>query len=336
MEVKDRFIGFVLCAIVLTSCNSLSDCEKNFIEGIGISKGAYLTIQDNDKFLTANEVEELLAAMPLNGNTIIERRKIIAYSSRIYNDCSKVKSSNNKNGLAGCYKGELTITDKSYNRTKKSRSQKFSVQEYAAALREKYPQYEGYSDLTIVNAWVEKFPEVKSQIDFGQYARKREDFLKHFREATGTTEEEVSDGAALYNAALMYPELKEVLGIRTEAYEIDWDADAKKKSNTDVPVETSLTLENTIKVDVDLKGYYVIHNENKYYFDDAGEIHLSFKEDLPTWESLKAKVEMVFKFEKNRLVYEQVISTYEYDELKSTKTLSGTLARISSSPEGCN
>ena len=130
-------------------------------------------------------------------------------------------------------------------------NQKFSVQEYATAIREKYPQYEGYEDADIVNAFVEKFPEIKSQIDFGEEPSKkkdatvspytseegkfqyspsnsREDLLKQFRETTGLSEKDVPDGVIAYSAAQLYPELKETLGVRTEGYEVDWDELSQK------------------------------------------------------------------------------------------------------------
>ena len=130
-------------------------------------------------------------------------------------------------------------------------NQKFSVQEYATAIREKYPQYEGYEDTDIVNAFVEKFPDLKSQIDFGEEPSKkkdatvspytseegkfqyspsnsREDLLKQFRETTGLSEKDVPDGVIAYSAAQLYPELKETLGVRTEGYEVDWDELSQK------------------------------------------------------------------------------------------------------------
>lgn len=130
-------------------------------------------------------------------------------------------------------------------------NQKFSVQEYATAIREKYPQYEGYDDADIVNAFVEKFPDIKSQIDFGEEPSKkkdatvspytseegnfkyspsnsREDLLKQFRETTGLSEKDVPDGVVAYSAAQLYPELKETLGVRTEGYEVDWDELSQK------------------------------------------------------------------------------------------------------------
>ena len=130
-------------------------------------------------------------------------------------------------------------------------NQKFSVQEFAASIREKHPQYEGYSDLTLVDAFVKKYPDYKSQIDFGEDTSKkkdatvspsiskegkyqysplnsREELITQFRQTTGLSEKDVPDGVIAYNAAKLYPELKDALGVRTEAYQIDWDAEAKK------------------------------------------------------------------------------------------------------------
>ena len=361
MAVTIRFIIVAVGATVLASCNRLSDCEKNFIEGIGISERAYLTIQDDDKFLKANEVEELLAAMPLNGNDIRERRSIIAYASRVYNGCIKGKVHTNKNNLSGCYKGNLTITDKKYVITQENKVKKFSVQEYATALRNKYPQYEGYEDIDIVNAWVGKFPEVKNQIDFGvgknsnranetapivlddgsyEYSPRntRKTLIRQLRETTGLSKEEVSDDVLAFSAAQLFPKLRESLGVRVlEGQQIDFNSipinrllDANAYSVNPNHITTK------IAVDFDLNGYYTEYNGKKYFFDDNGVITLRFDEDLPTWESLKSQVQISFKLENKHLTYEQVISTYEDSQLRSTKTTSGTLTRVSSSLEACN
>lgn len=361
MEIKYSSYWIIISAIAFSSCNSLDDCERNFIEGTGLSKRAYLAIQDNDKLLEASEVEELLAAMPFGDIDIRDRRSIIHYAARIFNECVKSSPSAFEGIKAGCYSGEVFITDKSYDKAEN----KFSVSEYAAAIREKYPQYEGYEDADIVNAFVEKFPEIKSQIDFNdkgsanntieippvvlqdgsiKYSPKnsREVLIRQFRETTGLSEKNVSDGVIAYRAAETYPELKEALGVRTEGYEVDWGEVAKKKNKNRTspaatePSEQILSLQQTIKVDFDLQGYFVMYNEKKYFFDDAGVIRLSYKEDLPTWESLKAKVEIIFKLEKNSLRYEQIISTYRNNTLKGTKTTSGTLTRAYSTIEECN
>ena len=129
-------------------------------------------------------------------------------------------------------------------------NQKFSVQELATAIREKHPQYEGYSDLTVVNAFVEKYPEYKEKVDFGEPVKKkvdtespstgeaestksypfsnRKEFISQFREQTGLTEKDMADGVVIYNAAKLYPELKDMFGVRTEGYEVDWDAESQK------------------------------------------------------------------------------------------------------------
>lgn len=360
MEITYCRFWIIISAITLSSCNGLDDCERNFIEGTGISKRAYLAIQDNDKLLEASEIEEMLAAMPFGDNDIRKRYSIISYAARVYNECVKASPSAYKMNKIGCYSGEVFVTDKSYEKA----DDKFSVNEYADAIREKYPQYEGYEDADIVNAFVEKFPELRSQIDFNvkgstnttieippvilqdgsiKYSPKnsREVLIRQFRETTGLSEKNVSDGVIAYRAAETYPELKEALGVRTDGYEVDWGEVAKKKNkNRTSPAaseasEQRLSLQQTIKVDFDLNGYFVMYNEKKYFFDDAGVIRLSYKEDLPTWESLKAKVEIIFKLENNSLWYEQIISTYRNNTLKGTKTTSGTLTRAYSSIEDC-
>lgn len=130
-------------------------------------------------------------------------------------------------------------------------NQKFSVQEYAAAIRAQYPDAASLSDLTLVNTVIEQNPEVKDLIDFGEDTSKkkdatvspsiskegkyqysplnsREELITQFRQTTGLSEKDVPDGVIAYNAAKLYPELKDALGVRTEAYQIDWDAEAKK------------------------------------------------------------------------------------------------------------
>jgi len=361
MEMMIRFIIGVIGATVLSSCNNFSDCEKNFIEGIGISERAYLTIQDNDKFLTANEVEELLAAMPLNGNDIRERRSIILYVSRVYNRCIKDKAYRNKNNLSGCYQGSLTIRDKKYIISKKRQSKKFSVQELAAAVREKYPQFEGYDDQTLVDAYIKKNPEWSEKVDFGggkksdsiddiapivlddgsyEYSPRnsRKALIRQLRETTGLSKEEVSDDVLAFSAAQLFPKLRESLGVRIlEGQQIDLNfIPIKRILNANALSVNPNHITTEIAVDFDLNGYYTEYNREKYYFDDKGVINLRFDEDLSTLESIKAQVQTSFKLEKKHLVYEQIISTYEDNQLRSTKTTSGTLTRVSSSLEGCN
>ena len=270
MEITAKLLGLFTFIVALTSCNSLNDCEKNLIEGIGVSKRAYLTIQDEDLFLTANEVEKLLAAIPLNGNDIREMRFNIRHASRVHNNCIKDIIYDNKKSQVGCYTGELTIIDKNYYRKNGSDSQKFSVLEFANAVREKYPAYNGYSDMEIATAFAKKYPAYNSQIDFG---------------AVGDSPKFIG---------------------------------------------------SHIAVDFDLNGYFTEHDQKKYYFDKSGLIQLSFDEDLPVWKSISAKIKIVYRLERNNLLYEKIISTFEDDELKSKTTISGTLARVSNSIEGCN
>ena len=296
MEIKDSRYWIIIIAIAFSSCNSLDDCERNFIEGTGLTKRAYLAIQDNDKLLKASEVEELLAAMPLGNVDIRERRYIIVYASRVFNECVKASPSAFEMNKAGCYSGEVIITDKNYEKAE----DKFSIGEYAKAIKEKYPQYEGYEDIDIVNAFVEKFPDLKSQIDFGD------------------------------------------IGVSLKGYKVDWGELAKKKSkNRTSPKATQSTeqvlqLQEYIKVDFDLRGYYIEYNEEKKYFNEDGVINLSYSESLPSWRNLNAKIQILYKLEKNHLCYEQIISTYRNNTLSSTKTTSGTLSRVSSLIEECN
>ena len=151
-------------------------------------------------------------------------------------------------------------------------NQKFSVQEFANAVREKYPAYNGYSDMEIATAFAKKYPEYNSQIDFGeQPSKKKEDtespfigkggslqfspstekpapysfddkgnvtkyspentrieLIRQFRETTGFSKEEASDGVIAYSAAKLYPELKEALGVRTEPVQVNWDEESQK------------------------------------------------------------------------------------------------------------
>ena len=55
-------------------------------------------------------------------------------------------------------------------------NQKFSVQEYAAAIRAQYPEAASLSDLTLVNTVIEQNPEVKDLIDFGEETSKKKSF----------------------------------------------------------------------------------------------------------------------------------------------------------------
>lgn len=58
-------VGFILlCSYLLLSCNntSLDDCEKQFIQNLGISNTTYSTIQDKDRFLSREELAQFEAA----------------------------------------------------------------------------------------------------------------------------------------------------------------------------------------------------------------------------------------------------------------------------------
>ena len=130
-------------------------------------------------------------------------------------------------------------------------NQKFSVQEFANAVREKYPAYNGYSDMEIAKAFAKKYPEYNSQIDFGEQPSKkkedtefpsttgeestvsypfsnREEFIKLFRETTGQTKKDLADGVIAYSAAQLYPDLKDMMGVRTEPVQVNWDEESQK------------------------------------------------------------------------------------------------------------
>jgi len=129
-------------------------------------------------------------------------------------------------------------------------NQKFSVQEFANAVREKYPNLDGYSDMQIAEAYA-KDPKYKSQIDFGEQPSKkkedtefpfttgeestvsypfsnREEFIKLFRETTGQTKKDLADGVIAYSAAQLYPDLKDMMGVRTEPVQVNWDEESQK------------------------------------------------------------------------------------------------------------
>ncbi len=73
---------------VWTNYNSLSDCELNFIEGIGISKKAYKRIQDGNRILTEDELTQLATTIPtgtLEGNIV----KVWSVHDLTYKACIK-------------------------------------------------------------------------------------------------------------------------------------------------------------------------------------------------------------------------------------------------------
>lgn len=150
-------------------------------------------------------------------------------------------------------------------------NQKFSVQELAAAVREKYPQFEGYDDQTLVDAYVKKNPSYAERVDLGEPSKKkvatespstgetenyryspslsREELLNQFRETTGLSKEETPDGVLAYSAAKLYPELKESLGVRTEAYQVDWDeASNKPRTKKRTVVDDDSEPQNAFKI----------------------------------------------------------------------------------------
>ena len=77
---------FLLFSVV-TNYNSLSDCELNFIEGIGISKKAYKRIQDNIRVITVDEIKEIASAIPEGSFEFNVQKTAIA--SSYFNDCLK-------------------------------------------------------------------------------------------------------------------------------------------------------------------------------------------------------------------------------------------------------
>lgn len=77
---------FLLFSVV-TNYNSFSDCELNFIEGIGISKKAYKRIQDNIRVITIDEIKEIASAIP-EGSFEFNLQKT-AIASSFFNDCLK-------------------------------------------------------------------------------------------------------------------------------------------------------------------------------------------------------------------------------------------------------
>jgi hypothetical protein len=150
-------------------------------------------------------------------------------------------------------------------------NQKFSVQELAAAVREKYPQFEGYDDQTLVDAYIKKNPSYAERVDFGEPSKKkvatespstgetenyryspslsREELLKQFRETTGLSKEDAPDGVLAYSAAKLYPELKESLGVKTEAYQVDWDeASNKPRTKKRTVVDDDSEPQNAFKI----------------------------------------------------------------------------------------
>ena len=347
---------------LLTSCSNLTDCERNFIEGTGISERAYLSIQgDSEKFLTRTEVEQLIATIPLNGNSPRERSNNTFNSAAQLNACIKsdYKSFTGKTGVLGCYEGNIYVSDEVFEVQDPQENQKFSVQELAAAVREKYPQFEGYDDQTLVDAYIKKNPSYAERVDFGEPSKKkvatespstgetenyryspslsREELLNQFRETTGLSKEETPDGVLAYRAAKLYPELKEMLGVETEGYEVDWSAESKKAKNKSlkkkeakVKSRTNKSYHHQVSIDFDWHGYFVIYQEKKRYFDTNNEIQLRFKENLPSLNNVMAEVEIRYSLDRLKLNYEQIISTYQFEQLKSVKTTSGVLLKTTS------
>lgn len=347
---------------LLTSCSNLTDCERNFIEGTGISERAYLSIQgDSEKFLTRTEVEQLIATIPLNGNSPRERSNNTFNSAAQLNACIKsdYKSFTGKTGVLGCYEGNIYVSDEVFEVQDPQENQKFSVQELANAIREKYPEQSEMSDEALVNTLIEQHPDYAERVDFGEPSKKkvatespstgetkssissqyksREDFINQYREATGVSKDDLSDVNVAYNAAKLYPELKEMLGVETEGYEVDWSAESKKAKNKSlkkkeakVKSRTNKSYHHQVSIDFDWHGYFVIYQEKKRYFDTNNEIQLRFKENLPSLNNVMAEVEIRYSLDRLKLNYEQIISTYQFEQLKSVKTTSGVLLKTTS------
>ena len=344
---------------LLTSCSNLTDCEKNFIEGTGLSERAYLSIQgDSEKFLTRAEVKQLIATIPLNGNSPRERSNNTFNSATQLNECIKadLKSFFGKTGSLGCYEGYFTISEKEFEVQNPQENQKFSVKELAGAIREKYPEQSEMSDEALVNTLIDQYPEYAEKVDFGEPGKKvatdspstgeeksslssqyksREDFINQYREATGVSKEDMSDINIAYNAAKLYPELKEMLGVKTEGYEVDWSSESKKakgqnKKNSVASEKTLNKSYRRVSVDFDVNGYFIVHQEKKRYFNTNNEVNLRFEESVPNKEDMTGEVEVYYKLDRLKLKYEQKISTYQYGQLGSILTTSGVLLKTTS------
>ena len=62
---KHITVSFTLlfsCLFLSCSNTSLDDCEKEFVQNLGITKKTYSSIQDDDRFITAEESSQLLGA----------------------------------------------------------------------------------------------------------------------------------------------------------------------------------------------------------------------------------------------------------------------------------
>lgn len=125
-------------------------------------------------------------------------------------------------------------------------NQKFSVQDFAAKLKEKYPQYAEMEDYDLVQNVVKKFPQYANAVDLEEPKKKdstesqstgnqentrysasesREDLLKKFRDNTGYSPEDISDEQLSYTMARLYPNLKSELLPQEEEQEPLFEAD---------------------------------------------------------------------------------------------------------------
>jgi len=85
--------------------SDLCDCELNFIEGSGVSKQAYVRIQDQNRMLTMSELTAIAATISVGSfNSNLE--KVISINSFAYNDCLKTMEDLNGDEL-GYIKDEL-------------------------------------------------------------------------------------------------------------------------------------------------------------------------------------------------------------------------------------
>jgi hypothetical protein len=78
---------FVLSVIVFQLVKtSLTDCEKNFIEGAGLSKSAYSRIQDGNRQINFSESKQMAAAIP-GGDFETNIRRVLLAIELSYDDC---------------------------------------------------------------------------------------------------------------------------------------------------------------------------------------------------------------------------------------------------------
>lgn len=322
--MTSKYLGFYFGLVVLASCNNLSDCEKNFIEGLGISERAYLSIQDSDIRIDEKEIISLYYSVPLNGNTEQDKIRFTKRAVKTFNACVDARKASSVNEISGCYEGIVKISN---SEKLTNHQRKITVTNLIQEIRSSQSLRSGISDERLLNNFFKNNPNYKNKINLTDSRQQLVELYKSRSGVDATT----SDDYIARTMARIYPELRFILEYQKV---IDWDAQPKSVHTDQIKHKNTYTLKMPLIYDVN--GVYYEQNNKRAYFNNEGVAKMEFTENLTEIQSTSAKISIVLQFRKKALDYKRSTKVFFDGLLIQESNHSGRLKLKTKDVNRCN